>query len=147
MPELSDIVVYIEALGRLIQGRATERIHLKSPFFLRSVEPGLKEAEGKKVLGFLRLGKRVVWALEDDLFLVFHLMIAGRFHWKKASKIPRKKTDLIAFQFPNGTLMVNETGSKKRASLNVVRGRKMWGNTIRVGWRSRIVVNRIFGML
>ena len=127
MPELPDIVAYIEALERLIQGRAIERIHLKSPFFLRSVEPGLNEAEGRNILGFLRLGKRVVWALEDDLFLVFHLMIAGRFHWKKASQIPRKKTDLIAFQFLNGTLMVTEAGSKKRASLNVVRGKENLG--------------------
>ena len=122
MPELPDILLYIEALDRLIRGKVIDRVELRSPFLLRSVEPGLSEAQGKQVLALRRLGKRIVWELEDDLFAVFHLMIAGRFHWRKPGAGPRKKTDLAAFHFCNGSLMLTEAGSRKRASLHMVRG-------------------------
>lgn len=124
MPELPDIVIYIEALERYIGGQTIERIQLRNPFLVRSVEPELFVAEGTSVLGFRRFGKRIVWELDDDLFLVFHLMIAGRFHWKKTETKPRSKADLAAFQFSRGTLMLTEASQKKRAALHVVRSQK-----------------------
>jgi formamidopyrimidine-DNA glycosylase len=122
MPELPDVVVYIEALERRVIGQTLQRIRLASPFLLRSVEPPLGEACGKKVLGLRRLGKRIVIELEGDLYLIIHLMIAGRFHWKPAgAKVPGK-LGLAAFDFPAGTLILTEAGTKKRASLHLVRG-------------------------
>ena len=121
MPELPDVLVYIDALKRQIGGQRIERVDLRSPFLVRSVEP-LAQAEGRTVLDFRRLGKRIVWELEEDLFLVFHLMITGRYHWKKAGAKPRRKIDLAAFHFAEGTLMMTEAGSKKRASLHVIKG-------------------------
>jgi len=120
MPELPDVVVYIEALQRKIGGSPIEGIELRSPFLVRTVEPPLPEAVGREIIGFRRLGKRIVWELEDGLFLVFHLMIAGRFHWKKIGTRPTRKVDLAAFHFSSGTLMLTEAGSRKRASLHVV---------------------------
>jgi len=122
MPELPDVVVYIDALQRFIQDRTIEKIFVRSPFLVRTFEPSIEEAEGKTVAGFRRYGKRIVWELDDELFLVFHLMIAGRFHWKKPKTNPRTKVDLAAFQFVNGTLMLTEASQKKRASLHVVKG-------------------------
>ena len=99
MPELPDVVVYIEALERKIGGSVIEGIKLRSPFLVRTVEPALLEAEGREIVGFRRLGKRIVWELKGELFLVFHLMIAGRFHWKKAAGAkPTRKIDLAAFR-------------------------------------------------
>ena len=121
MPELPDVLVYIDALKRQIGGQRIESVDLRSPFLVRSVEP-LAQAEGMTVLDFRRLGKRIVWELEEDLFLVFHLMITGRYHWKKAGAKPRRKIDLAAFHFAAGTLMMTEAGSKKRASLHVIKG-------------------------
>lgn len=122
MPELPDIEAYIGALESRLVGQILERVRLGSPFVLRSVEPPLEATHGKKVLGFRRLGKRIVFCLEDDLFLVLHLMIAGRLRWKKSgAKIPRK-AGLAAFDFANGSLMFTEAGSKRRASLYVVEG-------------------------
>jgi formamidopyrimidine-DNA glycosylase len=122
MPELPDVAVYIEALERRILHQPLQRIRLASPFLLRSVDPPLSEARGKKVLGLRRLGKRIVWDLEGDFHLVFHLMIAGRFHWKSpGAKIPGR-LGLAAFDFPSGTLILTEAGTKKRASLHLVRG-------------------------
>ncbi len=130
MPELPDITIYIEALGARTVGHTLEKIRVGSPFLLRSVDPPIGESEGKRVVGTRRLGKRIVLALEEDLFLVLHLMIAGRLHWKDASrgdearpKIPGKK-GLAAFDFTSGTLTLTEAGSKKRASLHVVRGER-----------------------
>ena len=120
MPELPDVLVYIEALKRQIGGRRIDSIELRSPFLVRSVEPELSAAEGRIVKGFRRLGKRIVWELEEELYLVFHLMITGRFHWKKTGSKPRRKVDLAAFHFEDGTLMMTEAGSKKRASLHVL---------------------------
>ena len=122
MPELPDIVVYIEALSRTIGDRIVGDVQLRSPFVVRSFEPDLREIIGKRVLGFRRLAKRIVWELQDDLFIVFHLMIAGRFHWRQPESVPRSKRDLVAFHFDNGTLMLTEVSSKKRASVHVCRG-------------------------
>lgn len=122
MPELPDIVVYLECLRPRIAGQKLERVRLASPFLLRSVEPPLQQVEGKHVLGLRRLGKRIVFALEDDLFLVLHLMIAGRLHWKdRGVKLPGK-IGLAAFDFSSGTLVLTEAGTRKRAALHVVRG-------------------------
>jgi formamidopyrimidine-DNA glycosylase len=122
MPELPDVVVYIEALERRVIGQTLQRIRLVSPFLLRSVDPPLAEACRKKVFGLRRLGKRIVFELEGDLYLIIHLMIAGRFHWKSAgAKVPGK-LGLAAFDFPTGTLVLTEAGTKKRASLHLVHG-------------------------
>ena len=124
MPEYPDIIVYLERLQPRVKGQALERIRLASPFLLRTVEPPLAEAESKRVLDLRRLGKRIVLCLESELFLVLHLMIAGRLHWKeRAANLPRK-VGLAAFDFPSGTLTLTEAGTKKRASLHLVRGEK-----------------------
>ena len=122
MPELPDVVVYLECLRPRILGQPLDRIRLFNPFLLRSVEPPLSAAEGCTVTGLRRLGKRIVIALDPDLFLVIHLMIAGRLHWKPRGAKPPGKVGLAAFDFPTGTLTLTEAGSKRRASLAVVRG-------------------------
>ncbi len=122
MPELPDITVYIEALESRIVGQTLERLRIAKPFLLRSVDPPISAANGKHVTGIRRMGKRIVLELEDDLFLVIHLMIAGRLRWLPAgAKVPGK-LGLAAFDFPNGTLILTEAGSKRRASLWLVRG-------------------------
>jgi len=122
MPELPDITVYIEALASRVVGQPLERTRIAKPFLLRSVDPPMSAAEGKRVTGLRRMGKRIVLELEDDLFLVIHLMIAGRLRWVPAGgKVPGK-IGLAAFDFPNGTLILTEAGSKRRASLWLVRG-------------------------
>jgi formamidopyrimidine-DNA glycosylase len=124
MPELPDILLYLHALRPRIVGRRVEAVRLASPFLLRSIDPPLTAIEGRQVLDLLRLGKRIVFELEGELFLVFHLMIAGRFRWKpKATRIPAK-VGLLALDFENGTLILTEAGTKRQASLNVVRGRE-----------------------
>jgi formamidopyrimidine-DNA glycosylase len=122
MPELPDISLYVDALERRVGGSVLLDVHLKSPFLLRSVEPPLASAKGKRVIGVRRLGKRIVFALEDDLFLVLHLMIAGRLKWREAGKKPVTKIDLAAFDFSTGTVLLTEAGSKRRASLHVIAG-------------------------
>src|SRR5438093_11574496 len=122
MPELPDLTVYIESLQSRIEGQRLERVRLVSPFLLRSVDPPLREAEGKAVRGLRRVGKRIVIALESDLHLVFHLMISGRFRWKaRGTKVPGK-LGLAAFDFETGTLLLTEASSQKRASLHLIRG-------------------------
>lgn len=122
MPELPDITVYIEALDSRIVGQTLERTRIPKPFLLRSVDPPISAAQGKRVIGLRRMGKRIVLELEDDLFLVIHLMIAGRLRWVPAGgKVPGK-IGLAAFDFTNGTLILTEAGSKRRASLWLVRG-------------------------
>jgi formamidopyrimidine-DNA glycosylase len=122
MPELPDITVYIEALASRITGQPLEKTRIAKPFLLRSVDPPMSAAEAKRVTGLRRMGKRIVVELEDDLFLVIHLMIAGRLRWVPAgTKVPGK-IGLAAFDFPNGTLILTEAGSKRRASLWLVRG-------------------------
>ncbi len=122
VPELPDVVVYIEALEARVRGATLERVRLLSPFVLRSVDPPLAAASGREVRGLRRLGKRIVLELEDDLFLVLHLMIAGRLHWKAAGGTPPGKIGLAAFDFSAGTLTLTEAGTKRRAALHLVRG-------------------------
>lgn len=122
MPELPDITVYIEALEARIVGQTLERIRIPKPFLLRSVDPPLSAANGKRVVGVRRIGKRIVVELDDDLFLVIHLMIAGRLRWvPTGAKVPGK-IGLAAFDFSNGTLILTEAGTKRRASLWLARG-------------------------
>ncbi|HEV8303661.1 MAG TPA: DNA-formamidopyrimidine glycosylase family protein [Gemmatimonadales bacterium] len=124
MPELPDIVVYLDALAPRILGLPLQRARVMSPFLLRTAEPPLAAVEGKTVTGLRRLGKRIVWAMEEDLFLVFHLMIAGRFKWRKRGAKPPGKIGLATFDFPDGTLLLTEASKKHRASLHVVRGKR-----------------------
>jgi formamidopyrimidine-DNA glycosylase len=122
MPELPDITLYIEALERRVVGQRIEAIRVRSPFLVRTYDPPLSAIEGKTVREIRRLGKRIVFGFEDDLWLILHLMIAGRLHWKdRGAKFPGKG-GLAAFDFPNGTLLLTEAGSKHRASLHLVRG-------------------------
>jgi len=122
LPELPDVTVYLEALERRIAGARLEGVRLLTPFLLRSVDPPLTAAAGKAVTGLRRLGKRLVIAIEDDLFLVIHLMIAGRLHWRAGGARPPGRIGLAAFDFSTGTLVMTEAGTKKRASLDLVRG-------------------------
>ncbi|HTF57627.1 MAG TPA: DNA-formamidopyrimidine glycosylase family protein [Planctomycetota bacterium] len=122
MPELPDITVYVDRLQTLLAGRPLERVRLANPFLLRSVDPPLPTAQGRAVTGVRRLGKRIVFELEGDLRLVLHLMIAGRLHWRpRAAAIPAR-IGAAAFDFPHGTLLMTEAGTKKRASLHLVKG-------------------------
>lgn len=122
MPELPDITVYVEALESRLKDQVIEEVRLASPFLLRSVDPALDEAIGKKVTSVRRLGKRILLGLEGDLWLVFHLMIAGRFHWKNRGAKLAGRHALAAFDFAHGSLTLTEFGPKKRASLHVVQG-------------------------
>ncbi len=122
MPELPDVTVYIEALDARIRDARLERVRLASPFVLRSVDPPLSGAAGRQVIGLSRLGKRIVIRLDGDLFLVLHLMIAGRLHWRSAGARPPGKIGLAAFDFSSGTLVMTEAGSKRRASIHFFRG-------------------------
>jgi formamidopyrimidine-DNA glycosylase len=122
LPEFPDIVVYIEALEQRILGQRLEQIRIASPFLLRTVSPSLASTEGQPVRELRRLGKRICIGLENDLWLVLHLMIAGRLHWKKQGAKVSPPRGLAALDFQNGTLLWTEAGSKKRASLHVVAG-------------------------
>jgi len=133
MPELPDITVYTEALTTRVVGQPLERVRIAKPFLLRSVDPPISVANGKRVTGVRRMGKRIVLELEDGLFLVIHLMIAGRLRWvPSGGKVPGK-IGLAAFDFPNGTLILTEAGSKRRASLWLVRGTESLGQFERGG--------------
>jgi formamidopyrimidine-DNA glycosylase len=122
MPELPDLTVYLETIGAKTIGHPLERVRVASPFLVRTVDPPLSAATGARVLGLRRVGKRIVFALEGDFFLVVHLMISGRFRWKEKGIPVPKKLGLAAFDFPNGTLLLTEASTKKRASLHVLRG-------------------------
>ena len=122
MPELPDIVVYIEALGPRILKQALERARVLGPFLLRTATPPLSAAEGKTVRELRRVGKRIAIGLEGDLWLVLHLMIAGRLHWAKRGVVLSSKRALAALDFPDGSLLLTEAGSQRRASLHVVQG-------------------------
>ena len=122
MPELPDITAYIAALEARILGQTLERVRLGSVFLLRTVDPPLSSTEGRTVVGLRRIGKRIAIGVEDDIWLVLHLMIAGRLHWKPAQAKIAGRNALAAFDFPNGTLTLTEAGSKRRASLYVVKG-------------------------
>jgi formamidopyrimidine-DNA glycosylase len=122
MPELPDITAYITALEPRVLSQPLQQVRLSSPFLLRSVEPPLVSAEGQIVCELRRVGKRIAFGLENDLWLVLHLMIAGRLHWKAANARLNGRQNLAAFDFPNGSLVLTEAGSRRRASLHVVRG-------------------------
>jgi formamidopyrimidine-DNA glycosylase len=121
MPELPDIVVYVESLERRIVGRTLEQVRLKSPFVLRTAVPPLTDVIGKRILAVRRIGKRIALVMEGELFVVLHLMIAGRLRWIEAGGKP-PATALATFHFANGTLAFTEAGTRKRASLHIVRG-------------------------
>jgi len=122
MPELPDVTVYIEALERRIVGETLEGVKLSSPFVLRSFDPPLQAAFGRTVRGLRRIGKRIVMDLGDELFIVVHLMIAGRLHWRAAGEKKKPPGVIATFAFAAGTLYFTEAGTRKRASLTVVRG-------------------------
>jgi len=127
VPELPDIVVYIEALEQRVLGRVLERVQIAGPSLLRTATPAIETAQNRQVTGLRRLGKRIVIQLEADpggepFFLVFHLMIAGRLHWSDRKKIPDGRRTLAALDFDSGTLTLTEAGARKRASLHVVKG-------------------------
>jgi len=124
VPELPDIELYLHALGRRIIGWPIEGVRLSSPFLLRSIDPPIDSVVGCTVRRLHRLGKRIVWHLDDELFIVIHLMIAGRFRLKDRGAAIPGKVGLAAFDFPNGTLLFTEAGSKRRASLYLVAGRE-----------------------
>ena len=124
MPELPDVALYIEALTERIAGRRLDRVMLRSPFVLRSVDPPLDAVSGAVVRSLRRIGKRIVFGFDDELFLVIHLMIAGRLRWREPGEKPAigSKLLLARFEFEHGTLLFTEAGTKKRASIQLVRG-------------------------
>src|SRR5512138_3339488 len=122
MPELPDVTVYVECTAAKVIGRTIERVRIASPFVVRSVDPPVREVEGKTVHDVRRIGKRIAIGLDHDLWIVIHLMIAGRFRWlASGAKIPGR-LGLAAFDFENGTLLLTEAGTQRRASITVVRG-------------------------
>ena len=122
MPELPDIDVYVEALRERVHGEVLETVRVNTPFLVRSFDPALSEADGRQVADVRRLGKRIVIGLEPDYWLIVHLMVAGRLHWRDDRVALRGKQQLAAFDFNRGSLLLTEAGSKKRASLYVVKG-------------------------
>ena len=122
MPEYPDITVYLEALEERILGQTLEQVRFNSPFLLRSLEPPVAAAAGKKVVALRRIGKRIAIGVENEVWLVLHLMIAGRLHWKKPAAKLGGRQMLAAFDFPNGALILTEAGTKKRASLHMAQG-------------------------
>jgi formamidopyrimidine-DNA glycosylase len=122
MPELPDIELYLHALGPRLIGQAPERVRIANPFLVRTVAPPPESAVGRPIRVLTRVGKRIVWHFEDDLFFVFHLMIAGRFQWREPGAKMTGRLALAAFDLPAGTLLLTEAGSSRRASLHVVTG-------------------------
>src|ERR1041385_3608037 len=122
MPELPDIAAYLHALQSRIVGQPLAQVRIASPFLLRTADPPLKAAEGRSVRELRRIGKRIAIGLEGDLWLVLHLMIAGRLHWKPARAALKGRQHLAAFDFPAGSLTLTEAGAKRRASLHLVAG-------------------------
>lgn len=122
MPELPDITVYVEALERRIVGQVLRDVRLQTPFLLRTVDPPLSAISGKRLLAVRRLGKRIVFSFEEELYVAVHLMIAGRLHWKPTTAKTRGRADLAAFDFDTGRLVLTEAGTTRRASLHIVRG-------------------------
>ena len=122
MPELPDITVYLEALAPRVLRQPLERLRIGNPFIVRTIEPAVAEIEGLAVIGLNRLGKRIVVALDRDLFIVLHLMIAGRLRWRDRGAAIPGKVGLAAFDFPTGTTLLTEAGSKRQASIHLLRG-------------------------
>src|ERR1700731_4528533 len=125
MPELPDVTVYVEALRARTVGHRLIRAIVKSPFLMRSVDPPLSATFGKTVREVRRLGKRIAIGLDDDLWLVLHLMIAGRLHWRPPQAKLAGRNTLAAFDFPNGSLVLTEAGAKRRASLHLLAARDL----------------------
>ena len=122
MPELPDVAAYIDALQERIVGRRLEDVRIAKPFFLRTADPPISDVAGRNVRELRRIGKRIALGLDGDLWLVIHLMIAGRLHWKPPGAPLGGRSSLAAFDFPNGSLVLTEAGAKRRASLHIVRG-------------------------
>src|SRR5581483_292138 len=122
MPELPDVTVYVEHVERRVAGRRLARVRLANPFVLRTAVPPIAAAEGRKVAGVRRIGKRIVVSLEGGLHLVLHLMIAGRPHWREPGAKGKGRGTLAAFEFDDGTLLFTEAGTRRRASLHLVEG-------------------------
>ena len=122
MPELPDVVVYIEALEQRVLGHTLQQFDIRGPSLLRTADPPIQSIQGHKVIGLQRIGKRIALGFDNDLWLVFHLMIAGRLHWSEKRKTADGRRTLAAFDFDNGTLTLTEAGTRKRASLHLVRG-------------------------
>jgi formamidopyrimidine-DNA glycosylase len=133
MPELPDIVLYLEQLAPRVLNQTLERVVVRNPFVLRSFDPPISEAAGKRVLGLRRMGKRIVFALEGELFLVIHLMIAGRLKWYPLGKKAGGKLVLAVLEFPDGVLFLTEAGTKRRASIHLVSGEAALGQFERGG--------------
>lgn len=122
MPELPDILAYMSALQSRIVGQRLQRVRIQSPFLLRTAQPPLEEAEGRSVRELRRIGKRIAIGFDNDLWVVLHLMIAGRLHWRPPDTKLAGRQNIAAFDFPSGSLVLTEAGSKKRASLHVMAG-------------------------
>ena len=145
MPELPDVTVYVEALQRTLRGHPLQRTRIAGINLLRTVEPPPESAHGRRVRGTRRIGKRVVLEFEDELFFVFHLMIAGRFHWREPdAKLPGR-LGLAALDFPHGTLTLTEAGTKKRASLHVLQGEAALATVGRGGMEPLEMTVKAFG--
>ena len=144
MPELPDVTVYVELIAAKTVGRRIERVRISNPFVVRSVDPPIREVERKSVRETRRIGKRIAIGLEDDLWIVIHLMIAGRFRWlKPGTKIPGR-LGLAAFDFENGTLLLTEAGTQRRASITLVRGEQALSEIDRGGVEPLEVDERAF---
>ncbi len=124
MPELPDLTVYLEALEQRLSGRRLERVLIPSPFLLRTALPPIESVNGRRVTGLRRIGKRIAIGFEGDLWLVFHLMVAGRLHWFRSGTALPKRAVLARLEFENGTLTLTEAGTKRRASLHLVEGER-----------------------
>jgi formamidopyrimidine-DNA glycosylase len=122
VPELPDITVYLDALSARVLGQPLERIRIGNPFIIRTIEPTVADVEGRRVERLRRVGKRIVFALSDDLFIVLHLMIAGRLRWRDRGTAIPGKVGLAAFDFPAGTALLTEAGAKRQASIHLLRG-------------------------
>jgi len=122
LPELPDLAVYLDSLDRRVVGRKLLALRIANPFLLRTAVPPISSIEGRKVEGLRRIGKRIVFAFEGELFLVLHLMIAGRLKWNDSRQAPRGRNTLAIFEFEDGTLSLTEAGTKRRASLHLVQG-------------------------
>ncbi|MEO0531062.1 MAG: DNA-formamidopyrimidine glycosylase family protein [Planctomycetota bacterium] len=120
MPELPDITAYVSSLDRLLLGHEPTGVRVRSPFVVRTFEPAIDEIVGRKITGFSRRGKRIVWEFDGPLYVVIHLMIAGRFHWKKPGHVGKSKSDLLAIAFEHGTMALTEASTQKRAGVWVV---------------------------
>jgi len=145
VPELPDVTVYVELIAAKTVGRKIERVRVTNPFVVRSVDPPIGEIEGKVVRETRRIGKRIAIGLDDDLWVVIHLMIAGRFRWlKPGAKIPGR-LGLAAFDFDNGTLLLTEAGTQRRASITVVRGEAALADIDRGGVEPLEVDEKTFG--